>query len=99
MAADEGLSLNEAARRAGTTPNTLRRWAEQGLIPGFDGHWTAANVAHARIVSRLRARGHTLTQIRSASDAGRLAFGYVEDLFPAAERGYSLEDVAEAAGL
>jgi adenylate cyclase len=95
----EGLSLNEAARRAGTTAGTLRRWADGGLIPGFDGEWTPANVAHARIIARLRARGHTLAQIRAASDAGRLAFGYVEDLFPVSERVYSVEDVAEQSDL
>jgi adenylate cyclase len=99
VAASEGLSLTEAARRAGTTPQTLRRWTEQGLIPGWDGEWTPVNVAHARIVARLRARGHTLEQIRSAGEAGRLAFGYVEDLFPAAERTYTLEEVAEACDL
>jgi adenylate cyclase len=99
VAASEGLSLSEAARRAGTTPNTLRRWTEQGLIPGWNGEWTPANVAHARIVARLRARGHTLEQIRSAGDAGRLAFGYVEDLFPAAGRTYTLEEVAAESGL
>jgi adenylate cyclase len=51
-------------------------------------------VAHARIAARLRERGHTLTQIRAATAEGRLAYGYIEDLFPTTEPGRTLEDVA-----
>jgi adenylate cyclase len=58
----EPLSLKEAAERVGVTPATLRRWAQAGVIPGVNanGGWTRAAVAHARIVARLRQRGHTL---------------------------------------
>ena len=77
------LSLTEAARRAGVTTATLRRWVEQGVVPLANGRWTPAAAAHARIVARLRERGHSLEEIRTASDEGRLAFGYVEELLPA----------------
>ena len=95
------LSLREAAERAGVSPGTLRRWARQGLIPEYDGDggWTPAAAAHARIVARLRERGHSLREIRRASDAGRLAFGYIEDLFPAEEPTYTLEEAAADTGL
>jgi len=95
------LSLREAAERAGVSPGTLRRWARQGLIPEYDGDggWTPAAAAHARIVARLRERGHSLQEIRRASDAGRLAFGYIEDLFPAEEPTYTLEEAAADTGL
>jgi adenylate cyclase len=96
---DEDLTLAEAARRAGASPASLKRWAEQGLIPGYDGAWTPPLVAHARLVSRMRDRGHTLEEIRSAGQAGRLAFGYVEDLFPRAERGVDLATAAADTGL
>ena len=96
---DEDLTLAEAARRAGASPASLKRWADQGLIPGYDGAWTPPLVAHARLVSRMRERGHTLEQIRSAGQAGRLAFGYVEDLFPRAELGVDLETAAADTGL
>jgi adenylate cyclase len=93
------ITLAEAARRAGVTPATLRRWAEDGLIPQYDGHWTLAAAAHARIVARLRARGHSLEEIRRATEGGVLAFAYVEDLFPPVEAAYTLEEAAEETGL
>ncbi len=93
------LSVAEAARRAGVTPATLRRWARQGVIPLANGSWTPAAAAHARIVARLRERGHPLDQIRTASAEGRLAFGYVEELFPALEGGVPLAQAAAETGL
>src|SRR2546421_1838289 len=93
------ITLAEAARRAGVTPATLGRWAEDGLIPQYDGTWTLAAAAHARIVSRLRERGHSLEEIRRASEGGVLAFAYVEDLFPPLEVSYTLDEAAEESGL
>ncbi len=100
--AQQTLTLTEAAERVGVSPSTLRRWAETGVIPEVDGggEWTAAAVAHARIVARLRARGHPLQQIRRAGSQGRLAYGYIESLFhedEAHER--TLRDAAGDSGL
>jgi adenylate cyclase len=100
--AEPTLTLNEAAERVGVSPSTLRRWAESGVIPEVDGRgeWTAAAVAHARIVARLRARGHTLESLRQAGSQGRLAYGYIESLFgddQQAER--NLKDAASETGL
>jgi len=85
-----GLTLKEAADRVGVAASTLRRWARDGLIPRFDGSWSPSAVSHARIVARLRERGHSLREIRRASDEGRLAFGYVEELFDTGEEVYTL---------
>jgi adenylate cyclase len=96
------LSLKEAAERAGVSPSTLKRWAESGVIPEVDDSsdgWPAAAVAQARIVARLRARGHSLKHIREAASQGRLAYGFVEDLFPSGREGHSLEEASEATGL
>src|SRR5437763_491477 len=94
------VTLKEAAELAGVKPATLKRWAETGVIPDVDGNgWTPAAVSHARIVARLRARGHSLQEIRRASAEGRLAYGYIEDLFPEDHADLSLEDAAEATGL
>jgi adenylate cyclase len=58
----ESVSLKEASERVGVSAETLRRWAREGVIPEVDGkaEWTTAAVAHARIVARLRERGHKL---------------------------------------
>jgi adenylate cyclase len=98
--ADDRVSLSEAAERAGVSRATLKRWAESGVIPEHDGAdgWAPAAIAHARIAARLRERGHSLDQIRQATAEGRLAYGYVEDLFPGGDR-HPLREVAEGTGL
>jgi adenylate cyclase len=93
------LSLKEAAARAGVTPATLRRWVRDGLIPSYDGGWSPGAVGHARIVARLRERGHAIADIRRATEEGRLAFGYMEELFPAEADGFSVEQAADETGL
>jgi len=78
------VPLKEAAELVGVTPTTLRRWARTGVIPehtGDETEWEPPAVAHARIVARLRERGHTLDQIRRAGEEGRLAYGFIEELF------------------
>jgi adenylate cyclase len=99
--AEDELTLKEAAEQAGVSPGTLRRWAQTGLIPevGSSGRWTGAAVAHARIVARLRERGHSLDAIREASKEGRLAYGFVEELFPQDREPQDLDDAADATGL
>ena len=96
------LTLTEAADRVGVSPSTLRRWADTGVIPEVDGggEWTAAAVAHARIVARLRDRGHRLETIREAGRQGRLAYGYIESLFGEDETGErTLDDASSETGL
>ncbi len=94
-----GVSLQEAARRSGVRPRTLSRWARQGVIPQWAEAWTDAAIAHARMVARLRERGHTLQSIRRASADGRLAFGYVEALFPQEGERYTLAQASKQTGL
>ncbi len=94
------MSTAEAARRAGVAPSTLRRWAQDGLVPQTsDGAWTERAVAQARMVARLRDRGHTLREIRRATEEGRLAFGYIEELLPPAAADHTLEEAARESGL
>jgi adenylate cyclase len=98
---DDRLTLKEAAERVGVTPATLKRWAESGVIPDAriaDG-WPPSAVAHARIVARLRQRGHGLDEIRKAGEEGRLAYGFIEELFPIGGRRRSLDEIVEETGL
>jgi adenylate cyclase len=92
------LTLNEVARALDVPPATLRRWVRDGVVP-LDGTWTPAAVAHARIVARLRERGHSLADLRDAARSGRLAYGFLEDLFPSPGRTRTLQEAAEETGL
>ncbi|HYM55336.1 MAG TPA: adenylate cyclase regulatory domain-containing protein, partial [Solirubrobacteraceae bacterium] len=96
--ADE-LTLAQVAARAGVSPTTVKRWVEKRLVPGYDGRWTPAAAAHVRVVARLRARGHTLEQIKRASDNGQLAVGPIENLLSGSEARYSLAEASRASGL
>ena len=58
-----------------------------------------AAAAHARIVARLREQGHSLEEIKAAGEDGRLAFGYIDELFPRRETGISLREASDELGL
>jgi adenylate cyclase len=92
-------SLNEVARRLDVAPGTLRRWARERIVPLRDGRWTPAAIAQARIVARLRDRGHSLEEVREAAHSGRLAYGYMEELFPPPAETLSLDEAARESGL
>jgi len=99
MPTDERISLSEASRRAGVSAGTLKRWAEEKVVPVRRGRWTAAAAAQARVVARMRERGHSLQDLKRAGREGRLAFGFTEDLFPKPEEQTSVEEVARETGL
>lgn len=99
MPADERISLAEASRRAGVSTATLKRWAAEKVVPVRRGRWTAAAAAQARVVARMRERGHSLEDLKRAGREGRLAFGFAEDLFPRPEDQISVEEVARETGL
>jgi adenylate cyclase len=89
-------TLTQVAARAGVSTGTVRRWVSVGLVPQYEGAWTAPAVAQVRIVSRLRSRGHTLAEIRRAHESGQLA-GYVQGMFAPPEGRYTLEQAAREA--
>ena len=93
------ISLNDAAELAGVSPSTLQRWVASRVIPLRDGRWTRSAAAQARVVARLRERGHSLDELRHAVREGRLAFGYVEDLLPGPGRAHTPGEVAARTGL
>jgi len=93
------LTLAQVSAQAGVSTATVKRWIAKGLVPGYDGRWTPAAAAYVRVVARLRARGHTLEQIKRASDNGQLAVGPIENLLSSSEGRHTLRDVARASGL
>jgi adenylate cyclase len=95
----EEISLSEASRIAGVSPSTLKRWAQENLVPVEDGRWTRASAAQARVVARMRERGYSIDAVRDAAHGGRLAFGYAEDLFQVPEASYTRLEAAERTGL
>jgi adenylate cyclase len=97
--ADERISLNEAARRSGVPARTLKRWAEEKIVPVRKGRWTVAAAAQARVVSRMRERGYSLEDLKEAGREGRLAFGFTEELFAGSQETFSLEEAATDTGL
>ena len=85
----------QAARRVGVQSATLARWQRAGLLPTAAASWDDTAVAQARVVARLRARGHSIAAIGRATQSGRLAFSAVEDLLPDPEqRVYSVKEAA-----
>jgi adenylate cyclase len=98
--ADERISLSEAVRRSGVPASTLKRWAEEKIVPVRRGRWTATAAAQARVVARMRERGYSLEDLREAGREGRLAFGFAEELFSEETGGgMSLTAVARETGL
>jgi adenylate cyclase len=93
------MTLAQAAERVGVTPPTLRRWIRSGLIPQYDGSWPPAAVGQARVVAKMRERGHSLAEIRRATEEGRLAFGFLEELFPSEQQRYSLAEASRETGI
>jgi len=93
------LSLDEVARQAGVSAATVRRWLKAGLIPPYQGRWTPAAAAHVRMVARMRERGHSLAEIKLASERGELAPGYIEDLLPPTTPTYTVAAAAKRTGL
>ncbi|HEY5189667.1 MAG TPA: MerR family transcriptional regulator, partial [Solirubrobacteraceae bacterium] len=93
------MTLAEAAARVGVQPATLRRWVKRGLIPQYDGEWTTSAVGTARVVGRMRERGHSLDSIARATDEGRLALGFLEDLFPFESARVTIREAARETGL
>jgi adenylate cyclase len=98
--AEQRISLSEASRRSGVSTATLKRWAAEKIVPVRRGRWTAAAAAQARVVARMRERGHSLEELKKAGREGRLAFGFAEELFARDdEQQVTIEEVSEETGL
>jgi adenylate cyclase len=96
----EDVSLTDVARRIGVPADRLRRWVRDGVVPLDEGEWTPAAIAQARVVARMRARGHSLSVVKEAVESGRLGYGQVEEMFSTDGEGtFTLEEAAAEVGL
>jgi adenylate cyclase len=96
---EQRISLSEAARRSGVPVSTLKRWAEEKIVPVRRGRWTAAAAAQARVVARMRDRGYSLEDLKAAGREGKLAFGITEEMLPSQDGALSVAEVAARSGL
>jgi adenylate cyclase len=96
---EDELTLAEVADRVGVSTSTIRRWVSMGLVPGHDGSWTQASLAYLRVVARLRDRGHTLEEIKRASESGQLISGPIETLLKSTGPRYTLKQASRESGL
>jgi adenylate cyclase len=93
------MTAKEAAAAVGVSVDTLRRWIQEGVVPEYDDAWTPAALGKARLIRRLRGRGYTRAQIRTATEDGRLAFGRILELFEAGGESLTRSEAAERTGL
>ena len=99
MADGDEITLREAARRSGVSESTLRRWADDGLLPLSNGSWTSAAASQAKVIARMRERGHSLTSLARAAHEGRLAFGLAADVVATDGSTVSVDQASEETGL
>jgi adenylate cyclase len=70
-----------------------------GLVPGYTGVWTPTALGYVRLIARLRARGHSLQQIKRASESGQLASGPLVDLLAGPVARHTVEEAVAVSGL
>ena len=99
MPESERITLSEAARRAGVSTATLSRWADEKIVPVKKGRWTAAAAAQARVVARMRERGHSLDELKAAGKDGKLAFGFAEEAFADRSPAVPIDEAVARTGL
>ena len=95
----DSITLAEAARISGVSAATLRRWAREGIVPLEKGSWTRGAASQARVVARMRDRGHSLEELRKAAAEGRLAVGLAEDVFADESEQMTVAEAAERTGV
>lgn len=74
----DGLTEQEVAERAGTTPAHIGRLAELGILEPDQGKYPRRDVLRARVVVDLDAMGIDADAVAEALRTGNLSLGYVE---------------------
>ena len=92
------LTLGEASRALGVTPNTLRRWADRGQIPSFTtpgGHRRFPLSAVQALVPAARTRRPALTRLGASSDRMARVYRRARPLARAHEHGRWLASLTD----
>ena len=89
MSGDATPRSRRPPRASASRPQTLRRWADDGVVPRarerrLDRRRGRARARSSRGCASAATRS---SEIREATRDGRLAFGYIEDLLPPPRRG------------
>ncbi len=93
------LTLTEASRTLGVTPNTLRRWADRGQIPSFitpGGHRRFALAAIQAFVPSHRSQRPALAAIGASSEHMARAYRRARPTARAGEPGAWVAGLSEA---
>ena len=105
-AAEEGDAqqwrIDDLARRAGTTVDTIRFYQREGLLPpatrrGRSMRYGPAHLERLERIRDLQARHFTLKGIRALAQEGRLTM--LDRLFTDQTRAYSRDELVEESGL
>lgn len=74
----EGFTEAEVAERVGTTPQTIRRLAELGILEAEGERYPARAILRARVVLDLDRMGIDAEAVGQAYASGDLSLGYIE---------------------
>ncbi|HSH60512.1 MAG TPA: MerR family transcriptional regulator, partial [Acidimicrobiales bacterium] len=74
MSGSEPITVDEVARRAGTTTRNVRNYQTMGLLPppalaGRVGHYDEGHLARLRVIARLQHQGFSLSAIAALLQA------------------------------
>lgn len=100
--AEGGWRIDDLARLAGTTVDTIRYYQREGLLPPAErrGRALVYGPAHAERLERIRdlqARHFTLKAIRALAEEGRLDM--LDRLFVESDRQLTREELVDESGL
>ncbi len=102
MTDDDTLTLKEAAEEVGVNAGHAPALGEDRRDPRR-GRRAAASPGRPWLPrgssTGCRERGHSLQEIRKASQDGRLAYGFLEDLFPSTKPSHTLKELSKETGL
>ncbi len=84
--ADEALSADELASRAGVTPERVAALTALGLLEPVEGRYVAADVGRLNVAEALAGEGVPVDELARAAKAGIVSLGWFEGVLPPVPR-------------